>query len=158
MTIAIAIIATATCNNSKLCIKYQFSNLNFLHLTLLQDFQGNSDRNTVNKQILFEGLVTTFVRVLPKAWHVLPCLRIELYGASGKWAVDNADLFSIIKCVVVCSALLRCFALRCVALRCVVLCCVAAAAVINTTQHPTQCPTLHRSPPATVLISANARS
>ena len=49
----------------------------------LQDFQGNSDRNTVIRQILFEGLVTRYVRVIPKDWRGLSCLRVELYGATG---------------------------------------------------------------------------
>ena len=34
-------------------------------------------------QILFEGLVTRYVRVIPKDWRGLSCLRVELYGASG---------------------------------------------------------------------------
>ena len=49
----------------------------------MQDFQSNSDRNTVITQILFEGLVTRYVRVIPKDWRGLSCLRVELYGTSG---------------------------------------------------------------------------
>ena len=49
----------------------------------MQDFQSNSDRNTVITQILFEGLVTRYVRVIPKNWRGLSCLRVELYGTSG---------------------------------------------------------------------------
>ena len=54
-----------------------------LFIIYRQDFQGNADRNSVITQILFEGLVTRYVRVIPKNWRGLSCLRVELYGASG---------------------------------------------------------------------------
>ena len=52
---------------------------------LLQVFQGNLDGNTTVKQILFQGIVTQFVRVVAKNCKGLCCLRLELYGASGMW-------------------------------------------------------------------------
>ena len=36
-------------------------------------------------QVLFEGLVTRYVRVIPQDWRGLSCVRIELYGTSGTY-------------------------------------------------------------------------
>jgi len=43
-------------------------------------FIGNTDRNTIVKNILQPPIEAKYIRVLGKSWHTLPSMRTELYG------------------------------------------------------------------------------
>ena len=43
-------------------------------------FTGNTDRNTIVKNILQPPIVARYIRVLVKSWQLWPVLRMELYG------------------------------------------------------------------------------
>ncbi|EDO41992.1 predicted protein [Nematostella vectensis] len=45
-----------------------------------QEFNGNSDRDTVVSHILPVTIPARFIRVLPKNWHGIIALRVELFG------------------------------------------------------------------------------
>ncbi|EDO41991.1 predicted protein [Nematostella vectensis] len=48
----------------------------------LQEFNGNSDRVTVVSHILSVTIPARFIRVLPKNWHGIIALRVELFGCA----------------------------------------------------------------------------
>jgi len=53
----------------------------------LQEFTANADGNSVVVQV-FNITQARFLRIHPKKWHTMACMRIELYGCTGK-IVDN---------------------------------------------------------------------
>ncbi|XP_032239229.1 lactadherin [Nematostella vectensis] len=48
--------------------------------TYPHEFNGNSDRDTVVSHILPVTIPARFIRVLPKNWHGIIALRVELFG------------------------------------------------------------------------------
>ena len=50
--------------------------------TLLQDFTGNSDRNSVVYHELNPPIRARFLRFLPVTWNSFIAMRVELYGCA----------------------------------------------------------------------------
>ena len=46
-------------------------------------FKGNTDRNSVVKNVLNPPIRSTSIMFVIKSWHKWPVLRMELYGCSG---------------------------------------------------------------------------
>ena len=63
-------------------------------LFLLQNFVGNNDRNTTIKNILYEGVLTRYVRFLPTSNHTKVCIRVEIFGVTNKPVMLKGDLVS----------------------------------------------------------------
>ena len=72
---------------------------NRINLDILQEFTGNSDRNTPVTQIFFKPVAALYVRIVPVTWYYdpddsetttnnAPALRFELLGCAGKTTVD----------------------------------------------------------------------
>ena len=61
---------------------------------LLQNFVGNNDRNTEIKNILYEGVLTRYVRFLPTSNHTKVCIRVEIFGVKKKPGLLKGDLVS----------------------------------------------------------------
>ena len=51
-----------------------------LLISLLQDFVGNTDRNTVVYNKVKPPITTRYIRFRPLAWHTHITMRVELYG------------------------------------------------------------------------------
>ena len=49
-----------------------------------QTFQGNSDRASEVKHVLYESVEAHYLRILPGAYHGAVCMRIEVFGVKRK--------------------------------------------------------------------------
>ena len=49
-----------------------------------QTFQGNSDRVSEVKHVLYESVEAHYLRILPGAYHGAVCMRIEVFGVKRK--------------------------------------------------------------------------
>ena len=57
----------------------------FVYLNFkFQNFQGNRDRNTENKNIIWDGILTRWLRFKGKTSHNKFCTRTEVYGVKQK--------------------------------------------------------------------------
>ena len=45
---------------------------------------GNNDRNTENKNIIYEGFLTRYLRFVGKTKHNKFCMRTEVFGVKQK--------------------------------------------------------------------------
>ncbi|XP_022807816.1 uncharacterized protein LOC111344820 [Stylophora pistillata] len=50
----------------------------------VKTFQGNSDRDSEVKHVLYESLEARYIRIFPKAYHGARCIRVELFGVKRK--------------------------------------------------------------------------
>ena len=55
----------------------------FLHFKF-QSFRGNEDRNSEVKNILHEGVLARYLRLLLETYHGGVCLRTEFFGVKQK--------------------------------------------------------------------------
>ena len=49
-------------------------------LSLFKTLIGNNDRNTEEKDILYEGILTRWLRFVGKTMHNKFCMRTEVFG------------------------------------------------------------------------------
>ncbi|XP_022810089.1 retinoschisin-like [Stylophora pistillata] len=47
-------------------------------------FQGNSDRSSEVKHVLYESVGARYLRILPNAYHDAVCMRMEVFGVKQK--------------------------------------------------------------------------
>ena len=55
-----------------------------LFLSQFQIFTGNNDRNTEEKNIIYDGLLTRWLRIVANTRHRGFCLRAEFFGVKQK--------------------------------------------------------------------------
>ncbi|KAK3746440.1 hypothetical protein QZH41_005588 [Actinostola sp. cb2023] len=61
-------------------------------------FTGNTDSNTVVKNILNPPIEAKYIRVLMKSWHYWPSIRIELYGCIEENVVASKATSVVLGC------------------------------------------------------------
>ena len=78
------------------CIKIRVNSI--FAIFSIQEFGGNSDRNTaVKHEITAPPITARFIRFKPLAWRIGIGMRVELYGCRLSWNAKNTYCHSNLK-------------------------------------------------------------